>query len=560
MKLLETQPKIENILNDKKSTHVSREGTKSLEGRMADLPESSDLLKVKKFEIQRQYKILNSHNDETKNKKDFQSDLASMTNLIEKFKSEMNQPNEMIDNGLALLRTTNLAIDLYHSVWQSSENETEAHAREIKLIHEQIKANIDHYRSLYKIESDINQFQNNLINEQLPLLANNLSGNSLASLDFKKWQINKNLHGIKRSLNDLFKSFPSRSELMNTFFLIENVMSTLVDIYIRIENYAEQIKLANYIADITQTHFIADIPANYQLQVAELEKTILQNVIREQYRQAVKAFSVWSFPFFTEYKKLMKLDHVQMRPEPDVSNTSMSFYVDNLNQMLTEVNEFDVKIRAHVENHIQNAAFDQNSPFFEWSSSKNPFEIKRLLEGKKTTFMADVNAAPFDAIKFRKVYLTIQIVNNVTVNKKVNELLAKLDVELVHSGESFYKFKKRTYLIGSALVSKEKLTLRYRYECKDSSSECANSNESFRKLTSSRPLLSPYTIWEIALVEPSSTHDANTLKQINQLLVENSNNELIVSLIGHGQYVSKNYVTDMFDNYEESSIENLNYF
>jgi hypothetical protein len=214
-----------------------------------------------------------------------------------------------------------------------------------------------------------------------------------------------------------------------------------------------------------------------------------------------------------------------------------------------------VEIKPSIDNHIQSFSFEKEHAFFKWSSHKYPFEVKQLLSGEKTTLYADIKDAKFDAIKFCTLYLLIEIKStNSTLNEKSRKFFENFFVELKHSGVSYYKYKQDTFIINMNYDSGEKLLLRYKY----GSTSIENTNESYRKLAENKPVLSPYTFWEIKLDPISPKDKINLFDGI--LPIFKGADEIIISLNGKGQYVTesmkRNYQTTnsgcMFDdNYEK---------
>ena len=180
------------------------------------------------------------------------------------------------------------------------------------------------------------------------------------------------------------------------------------------------------------------------------------------------------------------------------------------------------------DNYIKNQNFDKNSPFFKWSSKTHPYEIKRLLSGGDVTFYADVMFADFDAVKFNKAYILIEAENS-TINSTLNKLLENLWLDLTHPKESFYKYKEKKYTVNTNSKPAEKIVLSYQYGNQE------NSNESFKKMANSRPVLSPYTFWNIKIKPILKDHNA-LMKNLENLIHENT--EFIIFLCGQDQYIS----------------------
>ncbi|CAF1068630.1 unnamed protein product, partial [Brachionus calyciflorus] len=71
------------------------------------------------------------------------------------------------------------------------------------------------------------------------------------------------------------------------------------------------------------------------------------------------------------------------------------------------------------------------------------------------------------------------------------------------------------------------------------STDTSNANESFKKLSINKPILSPYTLWNIQLVPINIQKHFHLLNDLQSLT---NNEEVFVSLNGKGQYI----VSDQF--------------
>jgi hypothetical protein len=292
----------------------------------------------------------------------------------------------------------------------------------------------------------------------------------------------------------------------------------------------EHSQFANFVATITQTELSIGIPVIYQEKINNMKKIIHENILIEMFEQSIKAFKYWSFPFFCEYTRDMVIKDIELGN----ANQTIYKYKEALGMLLEKIKRSEFSIDPSIDNYIQSISFEQDNPFFEWSSKDYPFEIRQLFNGNLTTLYADVNHAKFDAIKFCTLYIFIEIKSSEIANKTLNSLLKNFYVELKHSGISNYKFKQANYVINLNYNSDEKLMLKYEYGNPNSE----NSNETFKKLAKNKPVLSPYTFWGITIYPQNlAGNKKNPLKELALFLNEN-NHEIFVSLRGKGQYVS----------------------
>lgn len=368
------------------------------------------------------------------------------------------------------------------------------------------------------MEKEIINMQNSLFKEmssEMISFTNNLTNNSYALLDFKRLKIKETLKDLKKKIFILTSNFEANEKIKNTISRIDDAILTIIDIQSRIEGYVQQNEFANYMSAITKDEDTLFIPTEYAEQIKELKKSIQKNIIEERFQQALDAFKYWSFPSHCDYTQNITVNgHESI--EDKIKN-----YALNLDTLLDHVKKDKAELRPSLDNHIVHKLFDEKIPFFEWTSKKYPFELKRLLSGQSTY-------ARFDVIKFYNLYLQFEI-DESNLNKTLNELLKEFYIEMTHSGESNYKFKEKSYRIDMDYKSKEKLLLKYQY------GDNNNANTSYKKLESSRPVLSPYTLWLIKIKAVKKEKEEELLKKIDMLI--HGEIKIKLSLCGKGQYI-----------------------
>ena len=266
------------------------------------------------------------------------------------------------------------------------------------------------------------------------------------------------------------------------------------------------------------------LPQEYKSKLDRLEKEIALKMIKINYEEAIEAFEYWSFPYFCRYKHLLRIDN------PDN-------YKSNLEKILHEIKTEESKL--YESDSFKNSISFQNSinPLIKWSSLNYGFEINQLLNGNNTTLYADIHNSEFQAVRFNNIIMMIELKSsNSTQNKALNDLLRKnFRWFLTHSGPSYYKFEGNTFV-----RSNEKIKLSNIYR-DDYDEKLSDANEALRKLNSYKPVLSPYTFWEIRL----ELHPPNPMKQKEELqkllsTVKNAD-EIIVSLYINGQYLDESH-------------------
>ena len=514
--VLEIENQLEKI-GKNKEMQINME--ESLEAKIEGLPVSAKKyeLSIKHFELLRIGAILNSNKME---KQMFEGKIKEATEDLKTTK-RIN----FLENVSTEIHAAKLVVDLHQEI-KVSKNEIDA-------LKQEIEDNIARYNGLLGWEDQISEYHNNELKratDELYAFTQSLSGNSLPTLSFKKWELKSFMTKLNNELEMLLNSFDTKTEVFNTVKRIENAIVTIVDMFGHVEGFVQQTEFANYIADMTRTNIAIGIPEFYQQKVNAIEKTILANIIVERYVQAVEAFKYWSFPFFCEYTQDLVV--YNEKNTFDNNDVMINSYSNVLTKLLEKIQNYEIQLKPSIHNHIQSFSFDKETPFFKWSYESYPYEVKKFLNGKMATFHADINFAKYDAIKFCTLYLLAEVKSSVILNETLNTLLGNFYVELTHSGSSSYKFKSKIYMINSDYYSGEKLLLRYQY----GSTNSENANESFKKLASNKPMLSTYTFWQIKLNPIKHPENRELFKEIAKL-VKNTT-DITLSLCGKGQYVS----------------------
>ena len=388
---------------------------------------------------------------------------------------------------------------------------------------------------LHLIDENLKNYQSDLLEKMSHELYELDNSAEIASfLDIKKFKLEKYLSFFKNDLATLKDEIKEFAEIYHTITRVEKAIATMLDIYARIDHFKEQHEFVNFIFNITREEkkHGFEFAKEYKNLILELKNEIHMNIIKERYEVALEAFKHWSFPFFCEYKK--KLDP-----------SRKGSYAKNLRFLLEIIRNDQDQLTLYDNYVFPTFSFESEFAFFKWPSKQYDFDVRRLLSGETATFYADIRKSEvsqkFDAIKFCTLYLSIEIKDESSQTSKHSEELASLlgqfYIELVHTGESNYKFNGRYYTIESYLKSEEKLKLISQYGCR-AAEKCENMNASFKKMAKSKPMLSPYTLWQFRIYPIDSTKrtlNQQMLEKIRDLALDK---EVIISLNGYGQYVS----------------------
>ena len=394
------------------------------------------------------------------------------------------------------------------------------------VIREMIEENREQYNALFEWQQTINWIQNDLAkntNSELAQLVSSLESNSLVHIDFKRWQIKELLNRMSNGLSGVTRNMSVSAEIEAIFRRMESAIDTMYRLYERIQHYIEQNELISFMIRLDNSSL--SVPAAHLKSVInELQNRVQVNMIAERYEQAVNAFRHWSFPFFCEFNIA----------EMNSGETSVAKYGDSVNKLLDIVKGQEAAFK-YKDNHLQSFKFDKANSIYTWSSLNSPYDIARLLAGHNVTLFADIRemTQKRDALKFSTLNLEIEVIDCPESNLTLNSLLGQCFVEMTHSGKSYYSFQQKTYAIDSAVGNK--LILRFKYG--DPASEYANVAK--KKLTASKPVLSPYTFWQMRMWPLVESSKENLAKQISEQLAQlkRHNREIRVHLTGHGEYL-----------------------
>ncbi len=428
--------------------------------------------------------------------------------------------NEKLDKVTNVVNVLEMVDDLFDEYNLSDQ--------EIKNIKEEIEKNSESFSALDEMKNKLDELRIGTmesVRDELDLL----NGSSVAVLDFKKWTISVKLGDLKSDIFGLVNGLENKKQIENLFERIEIAIDTMIQIYKHIEGFIQQSELVNYM------NKLLNIPNNqktmlpYKDVITKFENVILKNLITEKYEQALKAFSYWSFPFFCEYTH-----NIEMPNSDKIKNVNdmISKYSIVMSKLLEIIDSSETKLKPNIDNYLQSYLFTRETPIFKWSSKTNPVEIKQFLKGERITLNANVKYSKFDALKFSKLYILIEI-SSKSLNNTLQNILKEFFIELTHPGVSNFKFKNNFYSINSNFDLGTKLKLIDKY----SSTNSDYANETKKKIEENKPMLSPFTLWEMKIDTFNQENKIQLLNSINFIVQNNSDTETIVYLLGKGQYV-----------------------
>ena len=398
-----------------------------------------------------------------------------------------------------------------------------------------LNENANYIVALGEIEHKITYLEGNILNDFKATQASLKNSQNSGSLNiFKKWELSRNLEDMKQNLNPLIKSLDSNENINLIINRIDSLVDTFMEIYQQIDKYKYQIDLASFVEAMTRnTDSEMDRFRNEDKKSIYMLKNMLhQSLIVEQYHLAIQAFHYWSYPFECEYEVKIRTRNVENEKNTDSLRNEIKIKLENIEKIISNQKS---TIDIGIDKFIMRSTFDKLNPYYKWSSKKYDREIKKLLSGDEATFFSDVSeTVGKEAIKFNRVYITIEFISSKTKNQTLNNLLVECDIKLTHSGRSFFKYDNSINEISSNLNGHQ-FVLIYDYK---SFGNGDRKNEIYKKLKDNEPLLSPYTYWNIK-INPSYNNE-DLLKQMAGLY-KSKDDEIVISLCGDGKYVQEAY-------------------
>ncbi|CAL1286293.1 unnamed protein product [Larinioides sclopetarius] len=413
----------------------------------------------------------------------------------------------------------------------------------VKEDEEKIDALTDAMKNIGDKITKLREYEENIYDTIVPMLqgmedqmkdiSDKLGSKSHVALDVTKWQVQSTLKDMRLQIERFTEGFKIKDDLSRSIEKLNEVMTTLINVYDRIQNYQDQQNLANYIADISSVTASSINIKNQQLvnAVNHLEFAIRANIVLKQYKSAIDAFKQWVFPFENNYIE------ETMLPSQLKLDTNIQDLVQNATKEIETIKQkldlYDTSIKNGDE-YLKCGEFSSRyvstKPFFVWKKEEYGSLISGLLSGKEVVLKADVKQSPphKDAIKFREIDFDLRT-DNQTEQSVLSEILKGFDIRATHLGNSYYRYTDKIFLITS-----DSVTISYSLEKSDDGIPL-RSNNVYYKLQSGDLLLSPYTLWEVKMINQTDQYSYQDL--------ESFKNEINVELSGFGSYVDTNAFT-----------------
>ncbi|CAL1290656.1 unnamed protein product [Larinioides sclopetarius] len=511
---------LNKVLNDL-SDEVERnpEELGDMRDKISDI--RNKLQKVSKNELDfQQVSILESElNEEIETKADYLKLHSNDEKSVDALKA-IQKVNQMVQFG-----------SLFFNMYGEMRNDQE----KMDIISDAMVKKEDEIKKLREYEENIYEIIAPMLQEMedhMKDISEKLESESQVALDVTKWQVQSTLKDMKLQMQRLTEGYDVRDDLSRSIEKLDDVMSTLINLYDRIQSYQDQENLANYIADVSSVEASEINIEDQQLinAVNHLEFVIRSNIVLEQYMSAMDAFQQWVFPFadyYIENSMLPSQLELDKNIEILVQNT-----VKRIEAMKHKIDLYHVSIMngdQYIVCEEFSSQYVSSKPFFVWKNEDFGYLISNLLSGREVILKADVEySEPYkDAVKFSEINFNFKIKNE-TAQSLLSNTLKGFDITATHLGNSYYRYNNKISMITSNSVA-----IYYSYEINGDGIPIRKSPV-YDKLKKGDLLLSPYTLWEVRLTNYTDQYSFQDLEKFK--------NEIDVELSGLGCYVNRNPV------------------
>lgn len=357
-----------------------------------------------------------------------------------------------------------------------------------------------------------------------------LENKSLVALEFSRLQINRFFASMKQNISTVLGGFETQADFGGIATRMNEALDVSVNICVRIQDYKDHMEFANYIAHLhTPRMDYMGVEPYYESHIKKLNNLIKENVVREAYARAVSAVRQWGFPFAEKFLSAI----------PNLNALDYETMAHNLPLIQERLVEYSASITA-MDQSISRSIFESSlsRPFFTWSYDEYSKKIESLLKGKKVSFTASAESAPWDAVKFNKVGIRLRC-GNAQQGELDNFLQQNFEVTLEHSGMSYYKYAENVYQIA---IDKP-ITIRHSFNMRTDNITPVSYNRVWEKMALGDISLSPYTTWSIKMKpKQSSMESRRSVNLFDKFRTVISGFKVDVDLVGEGSYVDSKRV------------------
>ncbi|CAG8518253.1 4530_t:CDS:2 [Dentiscutata erythropus] len=461
---------------------------------------------------------------------------TKITKIVNEIKDEIGKAQEKLNLTTGIesdvikeftiaIQDTAVAVDLYDR-YQNDKKELDAVSKSIKQAEDDINLLNQHEKNIYKtIIPMIEGMQEDISN-----IEKKIDKKSHVHLDLTKWQVQTSLKDIKYTIQQISKGF-SAQEISRYMEKLDEGMTTLINVYDRIQEYYDQINLANYIAHINSPMTIEIEDKDLKNDIHELEKKIKSSIVKGYLKRARSAFKQWAFPFANEYSNVLN----SQLDEEDTE--SIIQQIENLHLKVQERNVYVIKEIDNLKYSDFNSEYISTQPFFVWENNNYSQEISEFLVGKEITVKADITKTDYHkcAVKFNEIGIRLKSKDN-RIQDEINNELKNFDVYMIHLGDSYYRYNEKFYVIRS-----NEQSIEYSFE-KNKEGKPVRNNRAYERIRNDELMLSPYTTWKIKLKRETKYGDS---KKADFDKLKTYEKKIDLELVGRGIYIDEEGSNDL---------------
>ncbi|XP_055316440.1 uncharacterized protein LOC129576047 [Sitodiplosis mosellana] len=441
-----------------------------------------------------------------------------------------------------VLKVGEVGIEIYGQI-RDDQNKIKEVDATLNELNQQMQVLRQHEQNVYNIM--VPQLQ--MIDQSIDFAIKNSEGKSHVELDISRWSIQSTLGDVKNLFNQMTKGFMVSADLERCIEKINEGITTVIDVYDRIDEYTEKAQLATLIADVAVGQ--NEIKDSHLEDVLKMEIIIKSNLAIEQYLVGIQAIKRHKFPFAQNF-----LDKFDL--QSNVSITDPEFIegrIARISELILNIKESKSVLQEGDEYLYSNYSFTDKEPFYTWHSVDYKDDFVNLLNGDEVTFNADIwDGLKMSAIKFNNIWIKLTLKNQ-SEQSVFDSEISRFKITLEMIGNCYYRCYKRIYYISPEKPVKISFSLERGQPTKP--------NDIISKMKTGDYFLSPYTTWKFSL-EPNDSNDINKFNIFAKLKAF-ANKLKEITLEGHGQYLEnkKNFVyqvcNDQLDTYYRlDSIEN----
>jgi hypothetical protein len=377
------------------------------------------------------------------------------------------------------------------------------------------------------VDTSVRSYLENLIQFMQSVVAG-LKDSSSVALEISRYNTQKILKEVKKKVNLFTKDFAANENIIYCIESLDELMTTTITIYDRIQGYNDQIRLGALITNINTVDVVSLKTGDVQLDVAikKMDYILKSNIIKIQYNRATKAFQQLVFPFAPLFLTDIILSENQTYTDSVKENNLLQSMIKNIKNLQSKLKINRSTIIAGYDDQIFRAIFDESNPFFVWENNKqNTYAITDLLKGFETTMKADVLRGERNAVKFNDIKLNLKT-SRKEDQQKLDAVLENFKIILTHMGNSRYRCNDNIFII-----SDKPQQIEYSFS-EDRWGKPKHCNNVFDKIQRGDLLLSPYALWKFQIVKLYQQSNFSSLSKFY--------GNVKLELTGRGQYVKNN--------------------